>query len=156
LFILLSSQLFAQLENKIQIRATILPIGIDTEFSLSKNISLNFDAGFQPSIFTSISTSNGGETDNSSGFVLAPFIQGSIRSYYNFDTRMRKSKNIEAIENSYNIGAVWGLQRTYNSNIYLDLSLGLGYVNINLENEFIRNSNSFTTIGSFTIGYAFN
>jgi hypothetical protein len=82
---------------------------------------------------------------------LQPQLTADFRHYYNFEKRLTKGKNInnnsgnylalrtmytfDPVVNkdqftSYNngliLGGVWGIQRVYNSGIYLGLSLGAG------------------------------
>lgn len=84
---------------------------------------------------------------------LAPRIMADFRNYYNFGKRLGKGKNINnnsgnylalrvlytfdpivnkdkfpVYNNGFALGGVWGIQRVYNSGIYLGLSLGAGFL----------------------------
>ena len=84
---------------------------------------------------------------------LAPSVTADFRNYYNFNKRLGKGKNINnnsgnylALRTEYRfapvvnkdqfstynggfvLGGVWGIQRVYNSGIYLGLSLGGGFL----------------------------
>jgi hypothetical protein len=104
-------------------------------------------------------------------FGLQPQLTADFRHYYNFEKRLTKGKNISnnsgnylALRTMYTfdpvvnkdqfpvlntgliIGGVWGIQRIYNSGIYLGLSLGAGM---------LFGTQKFETagIGNFHLGF---
>lgn len=103
-----------------------------------------------------------------------PFLELGYRRYYNFQNRIAKAKKVS--ENSGNylggivnvgggdplfgnmdnrmdffgmIGPVWGLQRVYNSNIKLNLNLGVAYTWNNFGEQ------GLAPIVGFQLGYKF-
>ena len=123
-------------------------------------------------------------------FNVNPYVALNFRNYYNFDKRISKGKNVKhnsanyfgvstsyvlnplgktsTISNHLEIGPVWGFQRTYASGFYLNLNLGLGYFNSNIDEtlpilnydgsyagfqRLTLNQNGLTPIGMFNLGF---
>jgi hypothetical protein len=131
---------------------SILSPAITHEMAIGKNQTL-FLAGDLNLIsrFEEIGTTNP-KTYNSY-YGLAPNFTADFRNYYNFRKRLGKGKNIDnnsgnylalrgeyrfspivnkeqfpTYNNGFALGGVWGIQRIYNSGIYLGLSLGAGFL----------------------------
>jgi hypothetical protein len=127
-------------------------------------------------ISTASMTYRSGTTSESYfAYNLSPQLSGAIRQYYNFAKRLSKGKSIRYNSGNYvsakllhNFGpiiehtsgglrassvqgtivqALWGFQRTYRKNFYLNLELGLGISSYR--------SNPLTTASYFTLGYTF-
>jgi hypothetical protein len=104
-------------------------------------------------------------------FGLVPRASADFRNYYNFGKRLGKGKNINNnsgnylalrtlytfepvvnkdqfpdYNNGFALGGVWGIQRVYNSGIYLGLSLGVGYL-------FGDKKLDATSMGDFHLGF---
>ena len=102
---------------------------------------------------------------------LTPRVMADFRNYYNFGKRLGKGKNINdnsgnylalraeykfspvvnkeqfpTYNNGVALGGVWGIQRVYNSGIYLGLSLGAGFL-------FGNNKFETTGMGDFHLGF---
>lgn len=126
----------------------ILP-GVSFEKKIGKNSTLYSSAGITTSYSINQSLKESGFSGETRAFVN-PFIELNYRNYYNFERRIKKSKNVKhnsanyfgvlgtyvfnpigdnnnAKINYFELGPVWGFQRVYQSGFYLDLNLGLGY-----------------------------
>lgn len=144
-------------------KAKLFMPGIEYEIGLTQKTSLNLAIG------TGLSVIGGSNRDTEFG--VFPVFGGSYRYYYNFEKRASKNKktsfnsgnylalvssftstepiigDIEAnIDYSLAVGPVWGLQRTYNSKLNIDLQLGLGYA-------FDDQNNYITPIVGFSLGW---
>jgi hypothetical protein len=131
---------------------SILSPAISHEIAVGKNQTV-FLAGELNVIgrFEEIGNTNPRTINNYYG--LAPRLMADFRNYYNFGKRLGKGKNINnnsgnylalraayklapvvnkdqfpTYNNGFALGGAWGIQRVYNSGIYLGLSLGAGFL----------------------------
>jgi hypothetical protein len=149
---------------------SILSPAITHEMAIGRNQTI-FIAGELNLISRFEEIGNTNPKTYNSYYGLAPNITADFRNYYNFGKRLSKGKNINnnsgnylalraeirlpAVVNkdqftAYNygpaVGGVWGIQRVYNSGIYLGLSLGGGFLFGNTKFE-------PTGMGDFHLGF---
>lgn len=142
----------------------LLTPGIEYEFGVTKNATLDFRLGTG---FAFV------EVNNESDYGVFLTFEWSYRYYYNFEKRIAKGKKTSGNSGNYvaittffangdpilgdvelasnylgQVGPVWGFQRTYNSGINLGLELGLGYA-------FSENDSFVAPIVGFRLGWAF-
>ncbi len=149
---------------------SILSPAITHEMAIGRNQTI-FIAGELNLISRFEEIGNSNPKTYNSYYGLAPQAAVDFRNYYNFGKRLGKGKNINnnsgnyiALRGEYKfapvvnkeqfpthnnglaLGGVWGIQRVYNSGIYLGLSLGAG---------FLFGSNKFeaTGLGDFHLGF---
>ena len=144
-------------------KVNLLTPGVEYEIGLTSKSSFNFGAE------TGFAIAGGSGRDTEFGFF--PILEGSYRYYYNFDKRVRKNKRTDfnsanylalassiafgdpilgdlemSIDYQAAVGPVWGLQRTYNSKLNINLELGVGYA--------IDNQDSYVVpIIGFSLGW---
>ncbi len=163
-FLLLVITLNAQEVSKVKdnlFRINILNPGLTFEKAVGRKETLCLDANLSLTYTTSVAT----------GIAKTPFVRLQFREYYNLNRRIAKNKNILnnsgnyiALNNSYyfktindndfiyiddgfNIGTTWGMQRTYKSGLNINFNTGLGY------NFSTRRKQFFHPIINFTIGW---
>ncbi len=149
---------------------SILSPAITHEMAISKNQTL-FLAGELNGISHYEEIGNTSPRTFNSYYGLAPRAVVDFRNYYNFGKRLGKGKNINnnsgnylalraeykfapvvnkdqfsTYNNGFALGGVWGIQRVYNSGIYLGLSLGAGFL-------FGDKKFQSTGMGSFHLGF---
>lgn len=157
---------YSQEEVKVddnQFRLNILNPGLTFEKGIGKTETLCLDTNIAWTFTTSTKT----------GIALTPFGRLQFREYYNLEKRVSKNKNILKnsgnyialntsyyfksindndfvyLDDGFNIGAAWGLQRTYKSGLNINLNTGLAY---NFSN---RREKSIHPLINFTIGWVF-
>ena len=149
---------------------SILSPAITHEIAVGRNQTIFFAGGLNGiSRFEEIGNTNP-KTFNSY-YGLSPKVSADFRNYYNFGKRLGKGKNINNNSGNYlalraeyefapivnkeqfttynrgfALGGVWGIQRIYNSGIYLGLSLGAGFLFGNTKFE-------ATGMGDFHLGF---
>jgi hypothetical protein len=131
---------------------SILSPSITHEIAVGKNQTI-FIAGELNVIARYEEIGNTNPKTINSFYGLAPKAVADFRNYYNFGKRLGKGKSINnnsgnylALRTEYRfapvvnkdqfttynsgfaLGGVWGIQRVYNSGIYLGLSLGAGFL----------------------------
>jgi hypothetical protein len=131
---------------------SILSPAITHEMAIGRNQTLFF-AGELNLISRFEEMGNTNPKTYNSFYALAPNITADFRNYYNFRKRLDKGKTINnnsgnylalrgeyrfspvvnkdqfpTYNNGFVLGGVWGIQRVYNSGIYLGLSLGAGFI----------------------------
>ena len=149
---------------------SILSPAITHEIAVGRNQTVFF-AGALNGIARFEEIGNTNPKTFNSFYGLTPKVSADFRNYYNFGKRLGKGKNINnnsgnylALRtefefspivnkdkfNAYNyglaLGGVWGIQRVYNSGIYLGLSLGAGFLFGNTKFE-------TTGMGDFHLGF---
>ncbi|MEY4539358.1 MAG: hypothetical protein RLZZ306_1115 [Bacteroidota bacterium] len=149
---------------------SILSPAITHEIAIGRNQTI-FIAGGINGVSRFEETGNTTPKISNRDFGLAPRASADFRNYYNFGKRLGKGKNINNnsgnylalraeyrfapivnkvqfpdINNGFALGGVWGIQRVYNSGIYLGLSLGLGYL-------FGDKKLDATSMGDFHLGF---
>jgi hypothetical protein len=149
---------------------SILSPAITHEIAIGRNQTI-FIAGGINGVSRFEETGNTTPKISNRDFGLAPRASADFRNYYNFRKRLGKGKNINNnsgnylalraeyrfapivnkvqfpnINNGFALGGVWGIQRVYNSGIYLGLSLGLGYL-------FGDKKLDATSMGDFHLGF---
>lgn len=145
LFFLLAIESFGQDTIKVEkklFKINIINPGLTFEKSVSNTNTVSLDGNL----------SFGGNYSSNNGWQLlvSPLIRSQFRHYYNFDRRNSdnrkttgnsgnyisictsyyfKSFNVEAfnVNDGFNLGGTWGLQRTYKSSFNINLNAGLGY-----------------------------
>jgi hypothetical protein len=149
--------------NKNLFKINLLTPGLGYEKSVSKKTTIALDVNLSLGFMA-----------NSDNFkiITTPYLKGQYRYYYNLAKRVEKGKDISnnsggfiALHSSYyleplsknkniisnlddlTVGAGWGFQKTYSSNINISTNAGLGY---NLSNE---NANNILPILNLTIGW---
>lgn len=131
----------------------ILSPGIGGEFKIAPKGTIKLDGGIGFGVGFTISSSTGSNsTQFSSSFAIAPVFTSQARYYFNRTKRVDKGKSIYnnsglftgasfkytapeiysskstiTAGNSIDIGPIFGVQRTFNSNIQISLAMGLGY-----------------------------
>lgn len=115
-------------------------------FAYEKSISKNTSIALETSVLAGLNL-----RDSESNYFFSPYLESQFRYYYNLQKRISKNKSTAgnsgsyfAIETSYyfkpintrefksvydgfNVGGVWGFQKTYKSGINLGSNLGLAY-----------------------------
>jgi hypothetical protein len=163
LLVVLVTNLKAQEKTSVEkniFKINILTPGITYELGIGKKTTLNSDLNIAVVYY------------QNSGLKVFPYIQEQFRYYYNLEKRVGKNKNTAnnsanfmAISASYyfesigelkylhrydgiTIAPVWGLQRTYKSNLNINLNAGIGY-------NFSSNSEwkGLTPVVNFTLGW---
>jgi hypothetical protein len=149
---------------------SILSPAITHEMAIGRNQTVFF-AGELNLISRFEEIGNTNPRTYNSYYGLAPKATADFRNYYNFGKRLGKGKNINnnsgnflALRGEYRfapvvnkeqfpnynsgfaLGGVWGIQRVYNSGIYLGLSLGAGFL-------FGNNKFDGTSMGNFHLGF---
>lgn len=149
---------------------SILSPAITHEIAVGRNQTV-FLAGALNGIARFEEIGNTNPKTFNSDYGLAPKASVDFRNYYNFGKRLGKGKNINnnsgnylalraeyefapivnkdkflTNNNGFAIGGVWGIQRVYNSGIYLGLSLGAGFLFGNTKFE-------STGMGDFHLGF---
>lgn len=144
LFLLCGSISFAQ-ETTHQFSLNFLIPSAEYELAVSKNATVDAVLGLG---FGYHDASYLEEPE----YGIYPYLELQYRYFYNFDKRMQKGKKTSEnsanyiaavglissgepiignmqLDNGYSgfVGPAWGLQRVYNSNFKLNLTLGLGY-----------------------------
>lgn len=158
-----------------QITVSIFPLMLHLEAKVGEKQSITVGGGLAYSLYYQNINGQGNLESYSS-----PFLTGSFRNYY---TRKRVKKDnlknnsgnyvglytfyqfqtpvdvgigtIDSDLNAISIGPVWGIQRNYANGIHLDLSLGLGYIGYESD-ENLNVENRFDIIGGFEFGFRFN
>lgn len=127
---------------------SILSPALTHEMAIGKNQTI-----FLAAELGTISRSEEINNKFESYFGMMPKLTADFRNYYNFEKRQMKGKSINNNSGNYlalranytfdpvvnkdqfpnfnkgfSVGGVWGIQRVYNSGIYLGLSLGVGYL----------------------------
>lgn len=167
-------------------KGTFLSPGISYEARIGKFQTVYLQGFMSTSAYFSYSSALG--TD--AGISFDPAITGQYRYYYNAGRRQSNGKRTEMNSMNYvggiwetlfskngvtsssfdeesrrpihSFGAIWGLQRNYNSRFSLDLNLGLGYLftkgtELNEGGRFVSVDQSmFTPLGQFTLGFWLN
>ena len=157
-------------------RIDFLGLGVLHEIRLGKRTTLN--SGFHFVAQTKAAGGVRFQDPNQTYFSyqVLPVLQSGVRYFYNFDRRLQKGKSIRYNSGNYLSGrlayafspilerydagpldnmsglgveALWGFQRTYRRNFYLNLSLGLGVYGSRPERSPIQGA------GDFTLGYTF-
>ncbi len=153
---------------------TFLGIGLSNETRLGPKTTLASGLNFQGNFAARGGALVQGTTGNSvvSSYSVAPVLQTGLRHYYNFERRLEKGKSIRYNSGNYVSGrlryitgpvwervdrlapltpidgvyadALWGFQRTYRRNFYLNLSLGVG-----------AGRNGVYPAADFLLGYTF-
>ena len=149
---------------------SILSPAITHEMAIGRNQTI-FLAGDLNLISRFEEIGNTNPKTYNSYYGLAPNVTADFRNYYNFRKRLGKGKNINnnsgnylalrgeyrfspivnkeqftTYNNGFALGGVWGIQRVYNSGIYLGLSLGAGFL-------FGNNKFEPTGMGDFHLGF---
>jgi hypothetical protein len=131
---------------------SILSPAITHEMAVGKNQTI-FLAGELNGIARYEEIGNSNPKTFNSYYGLAPRAIVDFRNYYNFGKRLGRGKNTNNNSGNYlalrgeykfapivnkdqfstfnsgvTLGGVWGIQRVYNSGIYLGLSLGAGFI----------------------------
>lgn len=146
-FLIMTSVVYGQEKeisvNKNLFKINLLPPGITYEHGFTNKLTLNSDVNAGISYhYNSFSGSD---------WIIFPYIDEQLRHYYNLEKRSLKGKrtannsaNFLAVGalymfrgkgkyeyindlDGFNLYSVWGLQRTYNSKININLNMGLGY-----------------------------
>jgi hypothetical protein len=149
---------------------SILSPAITHEIAVGKNQTVFFAAELNGiGRFEEIGNTNPRTINSYYG--LAPSLMADFRNYYNFGKRLGKGKNINnnsgnylalraeyrlapvvnkdefpTYNNGFALGGTWGIQRIYNSGIYLGLSLGAGFL-------FGEKKFEATGMGDFHLGF---
>lgn len=153
------------------LRFDILAPGVGGEIQLKETQTIagaiNFGFAFGASF-----SSNGGGQQEENYFIIAPTIHAQYRYFFNRPKRIRKGKSvynnsglflgahirynapdIYSSDNFYsandglNIGPIFGVQKTWDNNLQLGISIGLGY------NSASSNESQVDAIGSFNFSY---
>lgn len=151
--------------EKNQFKVNILSPGFSLEHGLNKKSTLSSELNL------SVGFNSDGFNENSN-IIIAPYIKEQYRYYYNLDKRIAKRKNVSknsgnflAINASYYFGPInnsefissydgftlapiWGLQRTYKSNLNVNINAGIG---CNFSNK--SNKNAIIPVLNFTLGW---
>ncbi len=163
-FLNLSAQLKTSSLEENQFKINILSPGITYEMGLTKNTTLctdlNLSLGFSY------------KSNSGSNLLLVPYIREQYRYYYNLEMRNSEGKktkknsgNFIALSGSYylkpngnsefvsvydglTLAPTWGLQRTYNGGININLVAGVGY-NLGTNNR----TAGFVPVINFTLGW---
>jgi hypothetical protein len=153
-------------------RVTFLGIGVQNETRLGPKTTLATRLGFVLNGAVEDRTINPSSGPVRFSFSLAPMLQSGVRHFYNFERRLQKQKSIRYNSGNYvsaqlryvtppiwrNVSerapltpvdglyaeALWGLQRTYKGNIFLNLLLGAG----------VGRNGAYPAI-DFALGYSF-
>ncbi len=152
-------------------RVVFLGLGVVNESRLGSQWTLVSEARLTTGINARQTTLSTGQTQQDVAYSLNPTLAVSGRYYYNFERRLERGKSIRYNSGNYlslrargvlppvvkrtapNLGinltgvgleALWGFQRTYRRNFYLNLALGAGIYR-----------GTTGGAGDFTIGYTF-
>jgi Protein of unknown function (DUF3575) len=165
LFLFFGSSCFAQdslsVSNNL-LKLNIIRTGFSYEKSISKLSTLNVDANLTPFFI---------RTNSGANVTFFPYLNGQYRYYYNLEKRHKKSKTVsgnsanyiafgssyyfkslgvvkyESFNNGFSTSVIWGLQRTNNKKMFININSGIGY-------NFGKTINSkIKPIINFTIGW---
>lgn len=155
-------------------RVTFLGIGVQNETRLGPKTTLvsGLNFAFNGAAENRFANTTPPSTVLVTSYSLAPVLHTGVRYFYNFERRLQKQKSIRYNSGNYLSArlryvtppiwekldefapltpidglyaeALWGFQRTYRRNFYLNLSLGAG----------VGRSGTYPTV-DFTLGYTF-
>jgi len=173
LLALLSFPIFLNAQDRIpvqlsdvQINLNILAPGVTLEKMITENTSATFGVGLTP-----LSVDNGTEDSVEPEVSINPFVRASYRNYYPrnkvkkelnpnsgnyiglvagyyFDSIAESSDAATFRQaDSFYMGAIWGIQRNYQSGIHLGFSIGGGFgTGQNMDLDFVG-------VGEFEFGF---
>ncbi|WP_460959632.1 hypothetical protein [Spirosoma litoris] len=154
-------------------RAAIFSPGIMYETRLANRFTLISEARITSNMQTKdVHDASTDKTTYYSSYSINPILSVGVRHFYNFDRRLEKGKSIRSNSGNYlsvrtryalpavakdeseqvpigdgsgfGVDALWGFQRTYRRNFYLNLALGASIF-----------SGKATGAADFTLGYTF-
>jgi len=161
------------------LKLNILTPGITYEKGIGQNLSLNIDAVLGFLFHVNIESGSGSNNSvQEDYFILYPGMATTMQYYFNRGKRENRGRSLYKNSGMFfgpqlliqgpdivntnpsyvdlcaaiSVGGVWGIQRTFKSNVNIAFNLGMGYASVFGEGDALG---GFTFLNKLLIGYVF-